>query len=213
MPSVLFTSSFISLFLLVSLIFSFSQSYLKSYLRLIILGGVSWLVIGCQNTPQAEKLDPASPNTLRAELKTLGENSINHPDQAREQLKRLIPTWQEARSLLHDPSQWDAQVEVEFNQMRATAIQELPWALDIALKSGLNTPQLHRVAFHTGFENAPGDLALLKHLKANTIYTITWRKEEDGKGFRVSGWVYESGYGWRCLLKLGEQLEKVGKKD
>lgn len=183
-----------------------------SLLGLLAFSSLLICITGCKSGTQ-ERARPLSERAkLKIELERLLEDAGSHPQRVRQKLERWIPVWREARTSLKDPARWD-QLEGDFNEMREVALREIPWALSAARDSGLVKLKMHSVSLLTGRDNAPGDVELLKNLKFNPVYTISWRNPKssggNSRGLRLSGWVYEPGQGWRCLLKLGEHLKRV----
>ena len=178
---------------------------------LLICMGLNCLSSGCRAiTYQDPAPAPFSSSGLRVELKALMNQVKSEPDQVRSRLERLIPNWSDTQALLKGDLSETPQIAERFKDMRVQALRELPWALRAAQDTGLSEVKVHRVGLRSGSDNAHGDVALLAKLKLHDgLYTVTFHQPNHNRGLRLSGWVYQHDYGWRCLLKLGEHLEAV----
>ena len=145
---------------------------------------------------------------LRALLKSLQEQATAHPEQVKRRLETLIPKWKDARSLLRAPTRWDAALTQPFEEMRSSALREIPWAFSAALEAEMTLVHVHKVSFNTGVTTRRRPL-LLKHLDLSPIYNITLRHPKGERGLRLGGWVYHRERGWQYLMKLGEHLERA----
>ena len=185
------------------------KSLLSLTRLLVILTCVSPFFTGCRALTYKDP-EPAyySSKGLRTELDQMLKRIVQGSDQMTATLNRLIPQWHETDTLLKKSVHHVPQIADHYKRMRNDALKELPWALQVALEAGLTEIKIHRVGLHSGRRNAHGDIALLAHLKShNGLYTVTLHRPDDEQGLRLSGWVYQHGYGWRCLLKLGEYLD------
>ena len=182
--------------------------FISCALILCVMGG-PLAFIGCQAQSTKGEISLGSTDELRALLKSLQEQATAHPEQVKRRLETLIPKWKDARSLLRAPTRWDAALTQPFEEMRSSALREIPWAFSAALEAEMTLVHVHKVSFNTGSDNAPGDLSLLKHLDLSPIYNITLRHPKGERGLRLGGWVYHRERGWQYLMKLGEHLERA----
>jgi hypothetical protein len=169
---------------------------------------ISSLFIGCRaltyEDPQPSEF---SSTALRTKLESLLEESDQKSSQLTPLLNRLIPSWEESKSVLKASVSQRSEVADQYTAMRTSALRELPWALRAAREAGLTEIKIHRVGLHASSENAHGDVELLSSLKQHDgLYTVTLHRAHEDRGLRLSGWVYQHNYGWRCVLKLGEYL-------